>query len=183
MSTFSQFFPTSGGGGLTPKFQDFTSSGSFTPTQALIDAGGYLEAFVVGGGGRSNSSSRAASGGEAQLVPMYLTNTNSVTVVIGAGATSSSGNQSQFLGATAGGVDVTSRAGSGSKDTQDLQLSPGWGNKNGDTAAGNGFFGYGAGGAGIANEGGVGQPKANSGQGGEYLQAGGSGFVRVMWYE
>ena len=38
MSNFTDFFPAAaGGGGGIPKYQDFTSSGTFTPTQALID--------------------------------------------------------------------------------------------------------------------------------------------------
>ena len=41
MSNFTDFFPAAsgGGGGGIPKYQEFTSSGTFTPTQALIDAG------------------------------------------------------------------------------------------------------------------------------------------------
>ena len=39
-----------GGGGLTPKFQDFTSSGTFTPTSSLISAGGFIQILIVGGG-------------------------------------------------------------------------------------------------------------------------------------
>ncbi len=39
MSNFTDFFPAAGGGGGgIPKYQDFTSSGTFTPSQALIDA-------------------------------------------------------------------------------------------------------------------------------------------------
>lgn len=182
MSTFSQFFPAAGGGGLTPKFQDFTSSGTFTPTQALIDAGGYIEVFIVGGGGRTGSSSDPASGGEAQLIPMYLTSTSSVSVTVGIGATLQTGGASSFNGAVAGGSNISSTGGQ-QEDAQTLCSSPSWGNRNGDTAAGNGFFGYGAGGTGISGEGGVHTPKANSGQAGAYLTNGGSGFVRVMWYE
>ncbi len=182
MSNFSQFFPAAGGGGLTPKFQDFTSSGTFTPSQALIDAGGYIEVFIVGGGGRTNSSSIPASGGEAQLIPMYLTSTSNVTVTVGAGATSNTGGNSSFNGASAGGSNISSTGGQ-LEQAQTSCSSPSWGNRNGDTAAGNGFFGYGAGGTGISGEGGVFTPKANSGQSGGYYANGGSGFVRVMWYE
>jgi hypothetical protein len=182
MSTFSQFFPAAGGGGLTPKFQDFTSSGTFTPTQALIDAGGYIEVFIVGGGGKTTSSSTPASGGEAQLIPMYLTSTSSVSVTVGIGATLQTGGTSQFLGGAAGGSNISSGGGK-QENAQTLKASPSWGNRSGDTAAGNGFFGYGAGGTGISGEGGIGSAKTNSGQAGGYSVNGGSGFVRVMWYE
>ena len=45
-----------------------------------------------------------------------------------------------------------------------------------------GTFGYGAGGAGYY-EPGIFNPKANSGQGGRYDSVGGSGFIRVTWFE
>ena len=45
MSNFTDFFPAAGGG-LKPKFQEFTSSGTFTPSQALVDAGGFIEIFL-----------------------------------------------------------------------------------------------------------------------------------------
>ena len=66
MSNLTDFFP-SGGGGLTPKFQEFNASGTFTPSQALIDAGGYIELFLVGGGGRASDYQRGGSGGETIL--------------------------------------------------------------------------------------------------------------------
>lgn len=182
MSNFSQFFPSTGGGGLTPKFEDFTSSGTFTPTQALIDAGGYVEVFVVAGGGRTTSSSIPPSGGEARIVPMYLTSTSNVTVTVGAGATSTSGGDSVFSGASAGGIDVTSNGGTGTGYVQVNKTSASWGAKD-DNTAGNGVFGYGAGGAGIQGDGGVYTPKANTGQAGAYYVNGASGFVRVMWFE
>ena len=63
MSNFTDFFPAAGGGGGTPKFQEFISSGTFTPTQALIDAGGYVDIFIVGGGGGSAVSTYGSCGG------------------------------------------------------------------------------------------------------------------------
>ena len=182
MSDFSQFFPTAGGGGgLKPKFQDFTTSGLFAATADLISAGGFIQVLVVGGGGKRGSS-KPGSGGEAQIVPMYLTNTNTITVTIGAGATSSSGSQSQFLGSSAGGINITSVGGS-QTDGNFLSLSPSWGGNVDGTSSGNGVFGYGAGASQESTgEAGVRRPKPNSGQGGNGYN-GASGFVRVMWYE
>ena len=183
MSNFTDFFPlaAAGGGGLKPKFQDFTSSGSFAATTNLISAGGFIQVFIVGGGAK-RSSRKPGSGGEAQIVPMYLTNTNTITVTIGAGG-SSSGSPSQFLGSSAGGIDITSNGGSQTDGNWNM-LSPSWGGGNTNaTSSGNGVFGYGAGASeNISGEAGVRFPKANSGQGGNGYN-GASGFVRVMWYE
>ena len=123
MSNFTDFFPlAAAGGGLTPKFQEFTSSGTFTPSQALIDAGGYIEAFVVGGGGRSNTTSNPPVGGEVLIVPMYLTSTSSVSVTVGAGASAVQGGASVFSGASAGGSNVTAKGGQANSG-QDNHLS------------------------------------------------------------
>ena len=77
MSNLTDFFPSGGGGGLTPKFQEFNASGTFTPSQALIDAGGYIEVFLVAGGGSPTAQTNSAGGGETQIIKMYLTSINS----------------------------------------------------------------------------------------------------------
>jgi hypothetical protein len=48
MSNLSQFM-VSGGGKL--RFQEFTSSGTFTPSAALLAKGGYVWVEMAGGGG------------------------------------------------------------------------------------------------------------------------------------
>ena len=64
MSNFTDFFPAaSGGGGGIPKYQEFTSSGTFTPTQALIDAGGRVAFLIVGAGGMAYET--GSGGGNA----------------------------------------------------------------------------------------------------------------------
>ena len=191
MSKYTDFFPLAGGGGgggLTPKFQDFTSSGTFTPTSSLISAGGFIQILIVGGGA-AGASGNAGSGGEAQIIPMYLTNTNGITVTVGAGGGSAGGSASEFDGATAGGTDISSRGGYNLEGNIN-SVSPSWGSPDTGSvsgppvaAAGNGIFGYGAGAAwGNPPGGGVRTPKANTGQG-AYSTTGASGFVRVMWYE
>ena len=185
MSNLTDFFP-SGGGGLTPKFEEFNASGTFTPTQALIDAGGYIELFLVGAGGAGNSSNNGGAGGEVILKKMYLTNTNSITVTIGSGVYQNSGGSSSFLGSSAGGIDITSLGGTVGGD-QSNKMGSGFGSSggyDGGGSAGSGVLGYGVGGyaAGRGNPG-VTIGKANSGQGSRSAQSGGSGYCLIKWYE
>lgn len=180
MSSISQF-TGGGGGGLTPKFQEFNSSGTFTPSQALIDAGGYIEVFLVGGGGNNGS------GGETIIKKMYLTSTSGISVVIGAGATAytqASGADSSFSGTSAGGVDILAKGGIGGSTGSGFQinrLGSGW-RQSSNNAAGSGVFGYGGGGTGGSN-GGVYEGQVNSGQGSNYNEKAGSGYCLITWYE
>jgi len=178
MSNLSQFLG-GGGGGLTPKFQEFTSSGTFTPTQELIDAGGYIEVFLVGGGAKSVSSNYGGNGGEVIIKRMYLNSTSGISVTIAA-ASSGNGNNSSFNGSSAGGVNVTALGGSRIHEQND-RSSATWGAID-QYSAGQGVFGYGAGGSKSSN-GGVKQAKSNSGQGSNNINNGGSGYCLVKWYE
>src|SRR6056300_1798947 len=96
MSNFTDFFPAAsgGGGGAIPKYEEFTSSGTFTPTQALIDAGGKVSLFMVGAGAsgyNGGSWYKGGEGGEVIFVFNTLTNTNSITITIGSGSANSAG--------------------------------------------------------------------------------------------
>ena len=180
MSNLTDFFPSGGGGGLTPKFQEFNASGTFTPTQALIDAGGYIEVLLVAGG----ACGVLPGGGEALITRMYLNSISSITVTIGSGAPAqnTSGSNSLFNGSSAGGVNITSLGGGWNGYTQGNKISPSWPGNSGTStsnAAGNGVFGYGAGGGSSA---GVGTAKINSGQGSSSTP-GGSGYCLIKWYE
>jgi len=183
MSNFTDFFPAAGGGGLTPKFEEFNSSSTFTPTQALIDAGGYIEVFLVAAGGRSQGNSNGASGGEAFLERMYLTSTTGCAVVIAAAVTAngSTGGNSSFAGASAGGNDLTAVGGQWNH-VQSTKLGTGWGALGSYGPAGNGFMGYGAGGGGNG-DGGITEGKANSGQGSSINSNSGSGYCLIKWFE
>ena len=183
MANLSDFLPLAGGGGLTPKFQEFNSSGTFTPTQELIDAGGYIEIFLVGGGGRSSSTGTGSCGGEVIMKKMYLTSVTGCAVTIGAGgpANNTSGGNSLFSGASAGGDDLTAKGGAANY-YQSSVLSPSWGGLSNAGSAGNGVFGYGAGGAGNFPMG-VRGGKPNSGQGTAQGTASGSGYCLIKWYE
>ena len=178
MSNLTDFFP-SGGGGLTPKFEEFNASGTFTPTQALIDAGGYIEVFLVAGGGRSNSGSYGGCGGEVIQKTMYLNSTTPLSVVIGAGAGSNGaiGGDSTFNG-------VTSLGGAGTAIAQqDFKMGAGWAAySNNSSPAGSGTLGYGVGG-GTDLGGGIRSGKANSGQGSTENRVAGSGYCLIKWYE
>ncbi len=180
MSNLTDFFP-SGGGGLTPKFEEFNSSGTFTPSQALIDAGGYIEIFLVGGGGRG-SGQEGGTGGEVLIKKMYLTSTVSCSVTIGANASSgNNGGNSFFGGASAGGDDITSNGGR-ADGRQSGMIGASWGGRSGGYDAGPGVFGYGAGG-GYGGMNGVGGAKSNSGQGANNSYGAGSGYCLIKWYE
>ena len=179
MSNLTDFFPSGGGGGLTPKFEEFNASGTFTPSQALIDAGGYIEVFLVAGGGRCNDTGYGGTGGEVIQKTMYLNSTTPLPVVIGAGGASNgtNGGDSTFNG-------VTSLGGIGSAIAhQDFKMGAGWGAyNNNSSSAGSGTLGYGVGG-GSTSGGGVRSGKANSGQGSNYEANAGSGYCLIKWYE
>jgi hypothetical protein len=177
MSKFTDFFP----GSLIPKFQEFNSSGTFTPTEELIDSGGYIEVLLVAGG----SCGGTPGGGEALTERMYLTSVNGCSVTIGAGGalSGSNGSNSSFNGASAGGSSITSSGGTQGSSTQSDKISAGWGGAGAiggnSNSAGTGVYGYGAGGgtaAGVANA------KVNSGQGASSAP-GGSGYCLIKWYE
>ena len=181
MSNLTDFFP-SGGGGLTPKFQEFNASGTFTPSQALIDAGGYIEVFLVagGGGGYNASQTNPGRGGEVKNVKMYLTSVSNITVTLGSGGSSANpgnpGGDSSFLAASAGGFDAVSTGGAGGGGSRSF-ASAWW-------DGGNGVNGYGA--AGFNGQYLSGPPTSgasNSGQGGQYNLSGGSGYCLIKWYE
>jgi hypothetical protein len=209
MSNLTDFFP-SGGGGLTPKFQEFNASGTFTPTQALIDAGGYIEVFLVaGGGGGRNVNTFGGAGGEVVQKQMYLNNTSALSITIGAGgavaSTGGTGGNSLFQGSTSGGIDLTAIGGAGSSTgggndwpqtakTNGMQQGLGSFNRASDEAAGSqqaagfGINGYGGGGPNNSTSFPInGTP--NSGQGGissqtaAYQRDGMSGYCLIKWYE
>ena len=198
MSNFSDFFPApgggGGGGGGIPKYQEFIISGTFTPTQALIDAGGRLAYFIVGGGTQGYNSSYGGAGGGVEYGYMTLTSINSCIATLGApGGSTGNGGNSIVAFSSAGGIDITAQGGVkqygqyGSMRSQGLGAS--WANTIASSAwrssAGNGVFGYAAGGASGADSdwGGVSVARANSGQGSPFGVVAGAGFIRLTWFE
>jgi len=200
MSSFTDFFPAAGGGGGIPKYQEFTSSGTFTPTQALIDAGGRMGLLVVGGGGGGITvtyTSFGAGGGEVLMKYATLTNTNNITVTIGAGGTKGSvgtdGGNTTFAASSAGGVDAVAQGGGGGNNgnlagfpKNDTNVGAGFGGmytSTGGSAAGSGVMGYGVGGGARQSSGSTDAANQAYGNGGSWNGNGVEGFVRVTWFE
>ena len=183
MSILSELYPSGVGGGLKPKFQEFLTSGTFTPSQALIDAGGLINVFLVASGGQ-NDLDRSAAGGEVIKKIMTLENLTPCNIIIGASVTLTDGNDSSFSGSNAGGVDILSLG--GERVTRQInRMGAGWGalkTSAGFASAGTGTDGYGAG-AGVATyNGGVKLAKINSGQGAIFNDSG-SGYCLITWLE
>ena len=93
MSNLSQFL-SSGGGKL--RYQEFTSSGTFTPSAALLANGGRVYYELIGGGssGAIGHSNAAAIGGDAGTYKtgvITLTGAESVTIGAGGAAVSATG--------------------------------------------------------------------------------------------
>ena len=95
------------GGGSPPQFQDFTTSGTFTPSTKLLEKGGTVMVVLFGGG--SGGGSGAGHGAVPKVV--FTKVTGPVSVVIGAGGlantTSGAGNSggtSSFGAITAPGA-------------------------------------------------------------------------------
>lgn len=88
MSNFSSFLPAAAGGG-TIKFQEFTSSGTFTPSAALLAKGGWVWLTLVGGGGGGSAyKGYGCGGGGGQVLQKMIRVTGAVTVTLGAGGSS-----------------------------------------------------------------------------------------------
>lgn len=91
MSNLSDFI-SAGGGKL--RYQEFTSSGTFTPSATLIANGGQAFFELIGGGSSGAISGQSACGGDAGGYKEGLItfpNTTPVTVTIGAGGAAVTG--------------------------------------------------------------------------------------------
>ncbi len=104
------------GGGSPPQFQDFTTSGTFTPSPRLLEKGGTVMVVLFGGG--SGGGSGAGHGAVPKVV--FTKVTGPVSVVIGAGGLANttggagnSGGTSSFGAITAPGAPGNSAASTG----------------------------------------------------------------------
>ena len=191
MSSFTDFFPAAGGGGGIPKYQEFTSSGTFTPTQALIDAGGRLTFILVGAGGKTNSSANGAGVGFVMLGYQTVTSTTGCTVTIGAGhTTETAGGSSSVLFSSAGGTDETSAGGANYPSSSSVEGPGGakWGYLNA-SSGGPGIMNLGVGGGSQNSTGGAFHYDAtakNYGCGATgplATRPSGPGFLRITWFD
>jgi len=183
MSNFTDFFPAAGGGGGgIPKYEEFTASGTFTPSQELIDAGGRL-AYIIVGGGEKGDGSYGGAGGMVIHGYATLTSTTGCTVTIGAGGTCGNcdGGDTTVAFASAGGTSITAKGGSGLYYGYEGQFARNGGG-TGSTAH-PGVFGYGRGGGNhngnVTNT----NPIGKYGSGTDSSYNGINGFVRIIWFE
>lgn len=98
MSNLSDFL-ASGGGKL--RYQEFTSSGTFTPSAALLAKGGQVYYELIGGGssGAIGHASAAAIGGDAGVYKTgVITLTGAESVTIGAGGAAVSATATNTAG-------------------------------------------------------------------------------------
>lgn len=113
MGKLSQQFFLQGGGGKKLRFQEFTASGTFTPSAKLLEAGGECYVLAIGGGASgtafrttATSGNGGAVGGDAgSYVEAFVKVTEAVAVTIGAGgsAVSTSSSSSQHVANNPGG--------------------------------------------------------------------------------
>lgn len=166
-------------GGVRQKFQQsFLTSGTFTPSAALLAAGGRVRIrYIVGGGGGGGTTSGGGGGGGQVLKDIVVIVTGPVTVTVGAGgAIATAGTNSTFgalatalagqpgaTGATASGGD-SPRGGRGSFGTGGGTLA------NTGGQGGPGIDGFGIGGGGSASG-------TNAGGGGGGAGGGGLGPI------
>jgi len=94
MSSLTTLFGSSGSsGGCKIKRQEFTASGVFTPSSALLALGGFVRVTLIGGGGTGGTGTYVATysqfapgagGSSGATVIIELSLTGSITVTIGA---------------------------------------------------------------------------------------------------
>lgn len=117
MSTFRELFGDAASSGCVLKRQEFLSSGVFTPTQALLDAGGLVHVFMHGGGGGGGgwlSTQPGSGGGGAELKddPVVVTSLTPIAVTIGSGGPAgASATDGVDGGASSFGSLLTARGG------------------------------------------------------------------------
>ncbi|MGC8807878.1 MAG: glycine-rich domain-containing protein [Thiomonas sp.] len=189
--------------------QVFTASGTFTPSDKLLQRGGWVHVFLVGGGGGGgvqnyySSSYYFKGGGGGQVVSRIVQVTGPVTVTIGAGGVGGTsptdGGDSSFGSLlTAKGGKANGRSGnelpsagyggSGAGGGGGLSL---WVVGGGDSTyyfgipGGPGVNGFGCGG--VSGNGTLpppsSPPEPNSGNGGSWANDGASGICIVSWFE
>ena len=184
MSNFTDFFPAAGGGGGgIPKYEEFTASGTFTPSQDLIDAGGRIAYIIVGGGEKGAAGGYGGAGGMVVHGYATLTSTTGCAVTIGAGGTCTNcdGGDTTVAFASAGGTSITAKGGGGLFYGTEGQWAAGYSGFN--VSAHPGVFGYGRGGGNFSGNHDNDNPIGKYGSGTNESYNGIDGFVRITWFE
>jgi len=182
--------PSASHDGPVKKQQVFKTSGTFTPSQKLLDAGGVVTVRCVGGGGGGYNSSGASGGSSGMDVTRKVVVSAPVEVMIGAG-----GAMNQSGGATSFGIYLAASGGASNGASVGEGSMPGYAGGNAQTQQWRGRGGGIGGGVnpphmgtavqksatnGVPNTGGGGA--STSGWHPDYL-SGGSGICIVTWEE
>lgn len=181
MSNASTFL---GGGTGSGKFryQVFTSSGTFTPSAALLAAGGQVMIDLRAGGGGFGYNyygSGGGNGGNSKHIAPY-TVTGPTTVVIGTGGTGTGGGNGAAGGSSSFGTITIPGAGGGQSG-----VGGGYGTGNEGSSGKTVFFAanYDWTGPTLASVHSM-SLSANTGTGGSYYSLNGSnGYCCVYWFE
>lgn len=179
------------GGSL--KFQQFNTSGTFTPSAALLAAGGTVQLQMAGGGGGGGSWSgyvgTAGGGGGSSYWEQLVTVTGAVTVTIGAGGAGTLQGGTTSFGGLASVVGGFPGCNTGAFTPAQGGAGAGYGVAGESAYADSTPYMVGGTGGGMGG-GGWGRPAGatNSGGGGAGITTsnggtGGSGFCRVIWSE
>jgi hypothetical protein len=154
-----------GGGKL--RYQDFTTSGTFTPSAKLVANGGACFVILIGGGGGGSVlNSSAYNGKHGQYISQHTKITSPIAVTIGAGGAGNSGGDGAVGGATSVG-SLTATGGI---------------NGGGSYTLPNGNYVWSINGPRTSDDIDAYLPP-NVGRGGLYGVAGTSGFARIIWSE
>lgn len=181
-----QFDPNAVGSILVPKYQYFSASGWFYPTQALLDAGGVLDIDARGGGGGATHNAGNpinGNGGSSRHKTKYqVTSLAPIQVTIGSGGASSTSVSGTDGGSTSFGTLTVS----GGKAASSNGGGTGYGNEG--KAGATSFTGSNTGWTGAAQTfNGMNSGDQGTGEGGGWIggtiTAGRDGSVMVTWLE
>lgn len=165
MTTISTIpFNTDAIGGGKLKYQEFLSSGTFTPSATLLANGGQVQVFLVGGGGGGGGRAYdryGGGGGGGGVKTKILTVSGPTSVTIGAGgaagqcyAAVSGPNSRGANGGTSyfGSFSVEGGGGGGGNVASAVSTDPSYAGLRGACAGGHANFSAGAsGGAGMSS--------------------------------